>query len=199
MYSPCAIPVSAVGAEVMQSLLPAQQIVKIVNEELTALMGGEGERIRLASHPPTVVMMVGLQGAGKTTHCGKLAGMFRKQGRRPLLVGVSAAMLLLLVAERRQICETGLSRVAGGLLAGGILGNLVDRLRTGLVVDFVHCHWGDAWHFPTFNLADSAICVGVGLLLLASLPCFRTRPSSSSPRSQPFCSISLMYSGSASG
>ena len=76
----------AVGTEVLQSLLPAQQIVKIVNEELTALMGGEGERIKLASRPPTIVMMVGLQGAGKTTHCGKLAGMFKKQGRRPLLV-----------------------------------------------------------------------------------------------------------------
>ncbi len=76
----------AVGADVLQSLLPAQQIVKIVNEELTALMGGEGERIKLASRPPTVIMMVGLQGAGKTTHCGKLAGMFKKQGRRPLLV-----------------------------------------------------------------------------------------------------------------
>ena len=76
----------AVGADVLESLLPAQQIVKIVNEELTALMGGEGERIRLSSRPPTVVMMVGLQGAGKTTHCGKLAGMFKKQGRRPLLV-----------------------------------------------------------------------------------------------------------------
>ncbi len=76
----------AVGADVLQSLLPAQQIVKIVNEELTALMGGEGERIHLASRPPTVIMMVGLQGAGKTTHCGKLAGMFKKQGRRPLLV-----------------------------------------------------------------------------------------------------------------
>ena len=76
----------AVGTEVLQSLLPAQQIVKIVNEELTELMGGEGERIKLASRPPTIVMMVGLQGAGKTTHCGKLAGMFKKQGRRPLLV-----------------------------------------------------------------------------------------------------------------
>lgn len=76
----------AVGADVLQSLLPAQQIVKIVNEELTALMGGEGERIKLASRPPTVIMMVGLQGAGKTTHCGKLAGMFKNQGRRPLLV-----------------------------------------------------------------------------------------------------------------
>ena len=76
----------AIGADVLESLLPAQQIVKIVNEELTALMGGEGERIKLASRPPTVIMMVGLQGAGKTTHCGKLAGMFKKQGRRPLLV-----------------------------------------------------------------------------------------------------------------
>ncbi len=76
----------AIGADVLESLLPAQQIVKIVNEELTALMGGEGERIKLASRPPTVIMMVGLQGAGKTTHCGKLAGMFKKQGTRPLLV-----------------------------------------------------------------------------------------------------------------
>lgn len=76
----------AVGADVLESLLPAQQIVKIVNEELTALMGGENEKIHLNSRPPTVIMMVGLQGAGKTTHCGKLAGAFKKQGRRPLLV-----------------------------------------------------------------------------------------------------------------
>ncbi|MBP5255743.1 MAG: signal recognition particle receptor subunit alpha, partial [Clostridia bacterium] len=76
----------AVGAEVLESLLPAQQIVKIVNEELTALMGGTGERIKLASRPPTIVMMVGLQGSGKTTHCGKIAGLFKSQGRRPLLV-----------------------------------------------------------------------------------------------------------------
>lgn len=96
-------------------------------------------------------------------------------GRRPLLVGVSVAMLLLLAAERRQICATGLARAAGGLLAGGILGNLVDRIRSGLVVDFIHVHWDDGWHFPTFNLADSAICVGVFLLVLSSLPCFRTK------------------------
>ncbi len=76
----------AVGAEVLESLLPAQQIVKIVNEELTALMGGTGERIKLASRPPTIIMMVGLQGSGKTTHCGKIAGLFKSQGRRPLLV-----------------------------------------------------------------------------------------------------------------
>ncbi len=76
----------AVGEDVLQSLLPAQQIVKIVNEELTELMGGANEKIRLKSSPPTVIMMAGLQGAGKTTHCGKIAGSFKKQGRRPLLV-----------------------------------------------------------------------------------------------------------------
>ncbi|MBE6694432.1 MAG: signal recognition particle protein [Ruminococcaceae bacterium] len=76
----------AVGAEVMESLLPGQQIVKIVDEELTRLMGGTQAKLTIASKPPTVIMMVGLQGAGKTTHTGKLAGMYKKQGKRPLLV-----------------------------------------------------------------------------------------------------------------
>ena len=76
----------AVGAEVMESLLPGQQIVKIVNEELTRLMGGSQAKLEISSKPPTVIMMVGLQGAGKTTHAGKLAGMYKKQGKRPLLV-----------------------------------------------------------------------------------------------------------------
>ncbi|MBQ7333436.1 MAG: signal recognition particle protein, partial [Clostridia bacterium] len=76
----------AVGTEVLESLLPAQQIVKIVNEELTKLMGGSQSKLTIASKPPTVVMMVGLQGAGKTTHAGKLAGMYKKQGKHPLLV-----------------------------------------------------------------------------------------------------------------
>ena len=76
----------AVGADVLESLLPAQQIVKIVNEELTALMGGTQSKLTISSKPPTVVMMVGLQGAGKTTHAGKLAGMYKKQGKSPLLV-----------------------------------------------------------------------------------------------------------------
>ena len=76
----------AVGTEVMESLLPAQQIVKIVNEELIRLMGTSQAKLTIASKPPTVVMMVGLQGAGKTTHAGKLAGMYKKQGKRPLLV-----------------------------------------------------------------------------------------------------------------
>ena len=76
----------AVGEEVLESLVPAQQIVKIVNEELCALMGGTQSKLTISSRPPTVIMMVGLQGAGKTTHSGKLAGMYKKQGKRPLLV-----------------------------------------------------------------------------------------------------------------
>lgn len=76
----------AVGAEVLESLLPAQQIVKIVNEELTRLMGGSQSKLTISPQPPTVIMMVGLQGAGKTTHAGKLAGLYKKQGKRPLLV-----------------------------------------------------------------------------------------------------------------
>ena len=76
----------AVGADVLESLTPAQMIVKIVNEELTALMGSENQKLYMASPPPTIVMMVGLQGAGKTTNGAKLAGLFKKQGKRPLLV-----------------------------------------------------------------------------------------------------------------
>ena len=76
----------AVGTEVLESLLPAQQIVKIVNEELTNIMGGSQSKLTISSKPPTVVMMVGLQGAGKTTHAGKLAGLYKKQGKNPLLV-----------------------------------------------------------------------------------------------------------------
>ncbi len=76
----------AVGQTVMESLTPAQMVIKIVNEELTELMGGTAERIRLTTKGPTVLMMCGLQGAGKTTHAAKLGKMFLKEGHRPLLV-----------------------------------------------------------------------------------------------------------------
>ena len=76
----------AIGSDVMESLTPAQMVIKIVNEELTQLMGGESERLDFASKPPTVIMMCGLQGSGKTTHSGKLAIYLKKQGHRPLLV-----------------------------------------------------------------------------------------------------------------
>ncbi len=77
----------ATGTDVLESLTPTQMVIKIVNEELTATMGGGASRITLASNGPTIVMMVGLQGSGKTTHCAKLAGLLKKsQNRRPLLV-----------------------------------------------------------------------------------------------------------------
>ena len=76
----------AVGVEILESLTPAQQVIKIVNDELAALMGGTQSRIRMANNPPTVVMFVGLQGAGKTTNAAKLAGYYKKrENKRPLL------------------------------------------------------------------------------------------------------------------
>ena len=76
----------AVGVEILESLTPAQQVIKIVNDELAALMGGTQSRIHMANNPPTVVMFVGLQGAGKTTNAAKLAGYYKKrENKRPLL------------------------------------------------------------------------------------------------------------------
>lgn len=76
----------AVGQEVLESLLPAQQIVKIVNEELVKLMGSETAKLEISPKPPTVVMMAGLQGAGKTTHAAKIAKLMKSKGKNPLLV-----------------------------------------------------------------------------------------------------------------
>ena len=76
----------AVGQEVLDTLTPAQAVISIVNEELTELMGGEQSKINISPQPPTIVMMVGLQGSGKTTTAGKLARLLKKQGKHPLLV-----------------------------------------------------------------------------------------------------------------
>ena len=76
----------AVGQEILSSLNPAQQVIKIVNDELIALMGSKNARLEVSPKPPTVIMMCGLQGAGKTTLCGKLAVLLKKQGKKPLLV-----------------------------------------------------------------------------------------------------------------
>ena len=75
-----------VGTDVLDSLTPAQQIIKIVNQELTALMGGTNARLNFPSKPPLVLMMCGLQGSGKTTHSAKLGRLLKSQGHRPLLV-----------------------------------------------------------------------------------------------------------------
>lgn len=97
-----------VGQEVMQSLTPAQHVVKIVNEELTTLMGDIQSKVVISSKPPTVIMMVGLQGAGKTTTSGKLGSYFKKQGKRPLLVACdiyrpAAIKQLQVVGEKLEI------------------------------------------------------------------------------------------------
>lgn len=81
------ISAKAIGQKVLESLTPGQQVIKIVNEELIELMGGSNQKLQVASNPPTVILMCGLQGAGKTTMCGKLGLMLKKQGKKPLLVG----------------------------------------------------------------------------------------------------------------
>lgn len=98
----------AIGSEVLESLLPAQQVVKIVNEELINLMGKTQAKLEISSKPPTVIMMAGLQGAGKTTHVGKLAGLYKKQGKNPLLVACdiyrpAAIKQLQIVGEKLNI------------------------------------------------------------------------------------------------
>lgn len=98
----------AIGAKVMESLTPSQMVIKIVNEELTNLMGGTKARLNIANHPPTIVMMCGLQGSGKTTHSAKLALMLKNQGHRPLLVACdvyrpAAIKQLQVVGEKADV------------------------------------------------------------------------------------------------
>ena len=80
------IETKALGEDVMKSLTPGQQVVKIVRDELTELLGDTNSGLNFSSNPPTVIMLVGLQGSGKTTLCGKLSNYLRKQGKKPLMV-----------------------------------------------------------------------------------------------------------------
>ena len=93
----------ALGQEVMRSLTPGQQVVKIVRDELTALMGGEHRPLTMAAHPPTIVLLMGLQGSGKTTTAAKLAKTFRDKGHRPLLVAADVYR----PAAMQQLCTLG--------------------------------------------------------------------------------------------
>ncbi len=124
----------AVGSEVLESLLPAQQIIKIVHEELVRLMGDANTKLQISSRPPTVVMMVGLQGSGKTTHSAKLAGMYKKQGKRPLLVACD-------VYRPAAIDQL---KVVGGQIDVPVfemgLGNPVEIAKAGLEHAMRHGH-----------------------------------------------------------
>lgn len=97
----------ATGQDILKSLTPAQQVIKIVNEELTALMGSTNSKLNISSKPPSIYMVCGLQGAGKTTACGKLAAYLKKQGKKPLLVACdiyrpAAINQLKIVSERAK-------------------------------------------------------------------------------------------------
>src|SRR5437588_1261620 len=118
------------GEEVSKALNPAQQVIKIVNEELVAILGGETRRLQYAKQPPTVIMLAGLQGAGKTTLAGKLAHWLREQGHTPLLVACdlqrpNAVNQLQVVGER-----AGATTFAPE--AGNGVGDPVDVARRGI-------------------------------------------------------------------
>ncbi|HBF44795.1 MAG TPA: signal recognition particle protein, partial [Clostridiales bacterium] len=99
----------ALGQQILKSLSPAQQVIKIVNEELIALMGSTNSKLTVADAPPTIIMMCGLQGAGKTTLCGKLGVLLKKQGKKPLLVACDvyrpAAINQLKVVGKNAGCD----------------------------------------------------------------------------------------------
>jgi signal recognition particle subunit SRP54 len=135
----------AKGAEVSGALNPAQQVVKIVNDELVAILGGETRRVRLAKEPPSVIMLAGLQGSGKTTLAGKLAAWFKNQGHAPLLVACdlqrpNAVTQLQIVGERAGVTTfaphpgasaTGHQTEPGGAQRDGV-GDPVDVARRGV-------------------------------------------------------------------
>ncbi len=131
----------ASGAEVMESLTPAQQVIKIVNEEMVSLMGGEEQKLEIASKPPTVIMMAGLQGAGKTTTAAKLGGILKKQGKRPLLCACdvyrpAAVKQLQVVGEKLELpvyAEEGNTDAVGIAKAG--LAHAIKYANDILIID----------------------------------------------------------------
>ncbi|PKQ21239.1 MAG: signal recognition particle protein [Actinobacteria bacterium HGW-Actinobacteria-6] len=130
----------AVGADVMQSLTPGQMVVKIVLEELTALMGGNEARLALSGRVPNVIMLVGLQGAGKTTAVAKLANLLRKQGKRPLMVACDVyrpAAIDQLEALGRELdipVYRGEGTDAVAIAKAGVR-DAIDRLRDLVIID----------------------------------------------------------------
>ena len=130
----------AVGEEVLSSLTPAQQVIKIVNEELCNLMGNENARIQFPSKPPCVIMMCGLQGSGKTTHSAKLAKMLKKEGHYPLLVACdiyrpAAINQLQVVGERAGVKVFEMGQIDPRIIAKEALRFAKDHGNDVVILD----------------------------------------------------------------
>ncbi|MDE5937054.1 MAG: signal recognition particle protein [Ruminococcus sp.] len=130
----------AVGEDVLASLTPAQQVVKIVNEELCALMGNSNSRINFSKSPPTVIMMCGLQGSGKTTHAAKLAKMLKKEGHRPLLAACdiyrpAAINQLQVVGKKADVKVFEMGQIDPVIIAKQALAHAKDYGHDVLIID----------------------------------------------------------------
>lgn len=112
-----AVTEKAVGEEVLKSLTPTQQVIKIVNEELTALLGGEHVKLAVSDRPPTVILMCGLQGSGKTTMCGKLGMMLKKGGKKPALVACDVYRPAAILQLQRVGEKAGVPVIEQGQIA----------------------------------------------------------------------------------
>ena len=130
----------AIGEDVLVSLTPAQQVIKIVNEELVALMGNDNARINISSKPPTVIMMCGLQGSGKTTHAAKLAKHLKKEGHRPLLVACdiyrpAAINQLQVVGERAGVKVFEMGQISPLIIAKQAMRHAKDYGHDIVIID----------------------------------------------------------------
>lgn len=130
----------AVGEDVLASLTPAQQVIKIVNEELCSLMGNSNSRINFASKPPTVIMMCGLQGSGKTTHSAKLAKLLKKEGHRPLLAACdiyrpAAINQLQVVGQKADVKVFEMGQISPLTIASEALRYAKDYGHDILIID----------------------------------------------------------------
>lgn len=130
----------AVGEEVLASLTPAQQVIKIVNEELCSLMGNSNSRINFSSKPPTVIMMCGLQGSGKTTHSAKLAKLLKKEGHRPLLAACdiyrpAAINQLQVVGQKADVPVFEMGQIDPVIIAKQALTHAKDYGHDILIID----------------------------------------------------------------
>jgi len=130
----------AVGEDVLASLTPAQQVIKIVNEELCSLMGNSNARINFSSKPPTVIMMCGLQGSGKTTHSAKLAKLLKKEGHRPLLAACdiyrpAAINQLQVVGQKADVKVFEMGQIDPVIIAKQALAYAKDYGHDILIID----------------------------------------------------------------